>query len=48
MRLTAHISDELRRRLDDYIQNEFNGRHGMISYVVERALIEYLNKIDKK
>jgi len=46
MRLTAHISDELAERLEKYHEKVFKKRHGTLSLIVERALEEYLDKVE--
>ena len=48
MRLTAHISDELFKRLSKYHERVFKKRHGTLSLIVERALEEYLDKEETK
>jgi hypothetical protein len=47
MRLTAHISEELYRRLERHHEKAFKKRHGTLSLIVERALDEYLEKVEK-
>jgi hypothetical protein len=42
--VVVHIPEKLRERLDKYIEEKFGGRHGAFSWVVEKALIEFLDR----
>ena len=48
-RVDKHIklSKEISERLDRYIDKEF-GHHKPFSAIVEKAIVEYLNKEDNK
>ena len=48
MRIVAHIPEELRERLDKYVDEKYGGRHGALSWVVERAIVEYLDHEERK
>lgn len=44
LRLTAHISEEVYDKLMEFIEKNYKSKHGSISWVVEIAIEEYLEK----
>ena len=44
MRITAHIDDKLGERLKQFIEEKYRGRHGTLSWVVEEAIRQYLER----
>ena len=52
LRLVVHVSDKLRERLDSYIEAAIergtHRRHGALSFVVEKALKEFLDREGSK
>ena len=47
-RFTAMISDELDKRIRDFVEKEYLGAHGKLSMFATKAFTEYLDKHQKK
>lgn len=52
LRLVVHVSDKLRERLDKYvltlIEKHGHRKHGALSFAVEKALREFLDREEVK
>jgi predicted transcriptional regulator len=48
MRLVVQLSDEVHKRLIEYVQRRYKGKHGSLSWVAEEAIEKFLNEEAKR
>lgn len=48
MRLVVQITEDLHKRLIDYVQAKYKGKHGSLSWVAEEAIEKFLNEEAKR
>jgi len=44
MRITTYLREDIGKRLKAYIEKKYGSRHGTLSMVIERAIIEFLDR----